>query len=364
MALRIGIAGGGLLGRLCAWRLALAGQQVQLFEAGEFGASPAAALTAAGMISPLAELADSEPLIHELGATSLELWGAWLAELSLPVAFERRGSIVLAHPQDRPLLAEFERRLRHQLRKLPPPDAPQAGDSPEKVAGNALQNLEPALAGFNEALYLPGEAHLDNQALMAQLLVELKHLNVEMFANRTVDVAPHAIGDSRFDWVLDCRGVGAKSALPNLRGQRGELLEVFCPEVDIQRPVRCLHPRYKLYLVPKPGHRYVLGATEIESEDRSAISLRSQWELTSALYALNPAFAEARILASRVNLRPAFADHRPRIDISEGLIRLNGLYRHGYLLAPAMVDALLFHLDIHTRALSCAQKEISHHADY
>lgn len=357
MSLRIGIAGAGLLGRLCAWRLALAGHRVQLFEAGDLHHSAAAAVTAAGMISPLAELADSEPLIYQLGRQSLALWPAWLASLSQPVAYAQAGSLVVAHPQDRSLLADFERRLTFQLRQLK--DAP---DSPSRLDAAKLSGLEPELAGFEQALLLPGEAHLDNRALMAQLLIELKHLGVQTYANCTVDVTPNRIGDNRVDWALDCRGVGAKASMSGLRGQRGELLEIACPEVTITRPVRCLHPRYKLYLVPKPEHRYVLGATEIESEDRSAISLRSQWELTSALYALNPAFAEARILASRVNLRPAFADHRPRLEITPGLVRLNGLYRHGYLLAPALIEAMLYQLDIHRASLTPAQEEISHHA--
>nr|WP_221197281.1 FAD-dependent oxidoreductase [Simiduia aestuariiviva] len=355
--MRVGIAGAGLLGRLCAWRLALAGHRVQLFEAGNLHQSQAAAVTAAGMIAPLAELADSEPLIHQLGQHSLALWPQWLAQLSQPVAYAQTGSIVVAHPQDRSLLVEFNRRVHHQLNTLSDNQR-----SPTTLNGEQLRELEPQLAGFNHALLLPSEAHLDNRALMAQLLIELKHLGVDIYGNSSVDVAPQRVGENTVDWALDCRGVGAKGSLPGLRGQRGELMEIECKEVQISRPVRCLHPRYKLYLVPKPHNRYVLGATEIESEDRSAISLRSQWELTSALYALNPAFAEARILASRVNLRPAFTDHRPRLEVMPGLVRLNGLYRHGYLLAPAMVEAMLYQLDIHRAPLTPSQEEISHHA--
>ncbi|UTA49019.1 FAD-dependent oxidoreductase [Simiduia sp. 21SJ11W-1] len=361
MALRVAVAGAGLLGRLCAWRLALAGHRVQLFEAGSLSPSPAAATTAAGMISPLAELADSEPLIHALGTHSLGLWPGWLAALSQPVSFAQQGSLVVAHRQDQTLLAEFHRKLKHRLQQAAEHSRPIA--VPENLNAEALHALEPALGHFNKGLLLPGEAHIDNQALMDQLLIELKYLQVPVLSGQAVEPEPYKLGDNRADWVLDCRGVGAKGALHGLRGQRGELLEIACPEVQITRPVRCLHPRYKLYLVPKPGQRYVLGATEIESEDRSPISLRSHWELSSALYALNPAFAEARILASRVNLRPAFMDHRPRLDIHPGLVRLNGLYRHGFLLAPAMVEALLFHLDIHPHALTPAQQEISHHAD-
>ena len=64
-----------------------------------------------------------------------------------------------------------------------------------------------------------------------------------------------------------------------------------------------MHPRYKLYIVPKPHGRFIIGATELESEDRSPMSLQSLLELGSALYTLNPAFAEARILELDANLR-------------------------------------------------------------
>jgi glycine oxidase len=43
------------------------------------------------------------------------------------------------------------------------------------------------------------------------------------------------------------------------------------------------------------------------------------------------------------NLRPAFADHRPRIDREPGLLRINGLFRHGWLLAPALAEKALQH---------------------
>jgi glycine oxidase len=41
------------------------------------------------------------------------------------------------------------------------------------------------------------------------------------------------------------------------------------------------------------------------------------------------------------NLRPALPDNEPRIDVSPGRVRINGLFRHGWLVAPALVhDAL------------------------
>jgi glycine oxidase len=95
-----------------------------------------------------------------------------------------------------------------------------------------------------------------------------------------------------------------------------------------------------LYIVPRGEGIYMLGATMIESEDSSRITARSMLELLSAAYALNPAFGEAEVLEIGVDLRPAFPDNLPRIRRLGRTIYANGLYRHGYLLAPALAQGV------------------------
>ena len=137
--------------------------------------------------------------------------------------------------------------------------------------------------------------------------------------------------------------MGSQKDLKQLRGVRGEVIRFESTDVILNRPIRLMHPRYKLYLVPKPNHQFILGATELESEDRSNISLRSSMELMSALYTISPAFSEARILKTDVNLRPAYPDNLPQItqqilpDSTQHL-SINGLYRHGYLIGPAIIQ--------------------------
>jgi len=80
----------------------------------------------------------------------------------------------------------------------------------------------------------------------------------------------------------------------------------------------------------------MLGATMIESCSAAHISVRSVLELLSAAYALNPAFGEAEVLEVGVDCRPAYPDNLPRIRRDGNLISSNGLFRHGFLLAPAM----------------------------
>ena len=102
-----------------------------------------------------------------------------------------------------------------------------------------------------------------------------------------------------------------------------------------------MHPRYQLYIAPRPQQRFVVGATELESEDDGPITLRSMLELGSALYSLHPAFGEARVVRTAAALRPTLDDHRPALVNADGVWRLNGLYRHGFLCAPALVEQLM-----------------------
>jgi len=152
----------------------------------------------------------------------------------------------------------------------------------------------------------------------------------------------HANDEAKhFDWVFDTRGLGAKVQEKNLRGVRGEVLWLDAPEVNITRPTRMLHPRYKIYIVPRKNNRYIIGATEIESEDKTPMSVRSSLELLSAVYSVHSGFGEARIVKMLTNCRPALKDNLPNIRQEDKLTRINGLYRHGYLLAPAIVEKAL-----------------------
>ena len=135
--------------------------------------------------------------------------------------------------------------------------------------------------------------------------------------------------------------MGAKNQLANLRGVRGEVLWVHAPEVNLKRPVRLMHPRYKLYISPRSGNRYVIGATEIESESMQPVTVRSSLELMSALYSVHSGFAEATVLHAYAHCRPAMPDNLPIIHCEEGLLMVNGLYRHGYLLSPHVVESAL-----------------------
>lgn len=347
---QIAIAGAGLMGRLLAWRLLLQGHQVTLFERDRFDRPMSAAHTAAAMISPMSEVVVSERLIFDLGRESLQIWPQWLEELNqnltTPVHYAATGSVVVAHSHDANELDQFYRDLQFHLG----PDNPA-----QWLDGAALARLEPDLGGhFERALLLPDEAYLDNRHLLQALLERIQQLGGQCLQEQPVEFTPgptvHGQALTGYDLVIDCRGLGAQQSQERLRGVRGEVLWVTTNEVQLFHPIRLMHPRYKLYIVPKPGQRFIIGATEIESQDRSPVSVQSMLELCSALYTLNPAFAEARILELDANLRPSYLDNLPHIEQSQSLgpdgrslplIQINGLYRHGYLLAPTLVQSVL-----------------------
>lgn len=349
--LHVGIAGAGLAGRTLAWRLLRAGCRISLFDVRPRGDLSSASQTAAAMLSPLAELAVSDAAVFALGQRSLALWPQWIAELaqegqSAPVYFRQEGTLVVAHGPDQSSLEHFTRLLQHKL-----PDSCRA--QLQVLDAAALAHQEPALAGrFGAGLFLAGEGQLANDQWLAALATELDRLGVRWHEGQAVTRVEAgriqcADGVHDVDIAVDTRGVGSQAQWPAyqpLRGVRGEVLRVSCPGVVLRRPVRLMHPRYQLYVAPRPDHQFVVGATELESEDAGPMTLRSTLELGSALHSLHPAFGEARVLRLSAALRPALDDHQPVVTLRDGVWHLNGLYRHGYLCAPALVETLVHQL--------------------
>ncbi|MCJ8314363.1 MAG: FAD-dependent oxidoreductase [Saccharospirillaceae bacterium] len=341
----VAVVGAGLLGRMLVWQLSnkYPDIQITLFDKGNLRHSKSAANTAAGMISPLSELSVSERAIYDMGINALKQWPLWLDKIqqqtNQSVDYQATGSIVLAHVLDKSELIQFQQELDFKLTKHDLDSKPY-----QWLDKTQLQNKEAQLGqNFDEGLFLNDEAYIDNRALLSALLKFIEQSNIQVFENKPCKIKGSSVliknNEMKFDFVFDCRGVG--SNIKNLRSVRGEVLHVYCPEVSIKHAIRFMHPRYKLYIVPKPNDVYVIGATEIESNDTSPISLQSMLELGSALYAVHPAFAEARILEIDTNLRPAMIDNNPVIQLDNNKMSINGLYRHGFLLLPEVLNTII-----------------------
>jgi glycine oxidase len=333
------VLGAGLMGRLLACSLAERGHAVQVFDAGGPGGEGAAARVAAAMLAPLAESAVTEPGVVRMGMHSLRRWPELVAALPVPVFLQRSGTLVLWHRQDAAEAQRFRRHLAATAQQLPALPIPQLLDA----AG--IDKLEPALGQrFVQGLYLPEEGQLDNRALLAALAQQMQALGVRL--HWLSPRAPTEVDPGPRGWLFDCRGLGARGQWPALRGVRGEVVRVHAPDVALSRPTRLLHPRYPLYIAPKPEGVFVIGATEIESDDTSPASVRSTLELLSAAYAVHPGFGEARILEIAAQVRPALPDNLPALRwLAPRQVQINGLYRHGFLIAPALLDVALALMD-------------------
>jgi glycine oxidase len=269
------------------------------------------------MLAPWCEAETSEPVIGRLGLRSLKMWRELLPNT------EFNGSLVVAHARDR---SDFERfaRLTSEYRRL---DAA------------ALSELEPSLEGrFRDALFYPDEGHVEPRRVLPELHARIVQAGGKIKFNSDPDA-----GDLD-GIVIDCRGLAARDTESELRGVKGEMIVVETPEVELSRPVRLIHPRFPLYVIPRGDGRFMLGATSIESED-TGVSVRSALELLGAAYAVHPAFGEARIVEFGSGLRPAYPDNLPRISIGRQRITVNGLYRHGFLLAPALAELTLGYVE-------------------
>ncbi|MGL4261300.1 MAG: FAD-dependent oxidoreductase [Afipia sp.] len=319
----INIIGAGIAGSWQALLFARAGYDVTLHERGDAEMTQATSHWAGGMLAPWCEREASEPVISRLGIRSLDLWREQLPETPF------NGSLVVSHPRDR---TDFER-----FAKLT--------TDHERLDASGIASLEPSLDGrFREALFFAGEGHVEPRSVLPRLHAKLAEAGAAIKFESDCDPGKMTSGI-----VIDCRGLaaresGARGESPELRGVKGEMVIIQTPEIQLSRPVRLLHPRWPLYIIPRDGNRFMIGATSIESED-TGVSVRSALELLTAAYAVHPAFAEARILEIGAGLRPAFPDNLPRIAIDAKRISVNGLYRHGFLLAPALAELTLAYVE-------------------
>lgn len=307
--MRVCVAGAGIVGLTAAFELARRGVTVDVFER-RGGPGEGCSFHAGGMIAPWCERESAEPVVTELGIEGLDFWTR-----TMPVA-ARNGSLVVAPPRDRADVMRFSKRTSHF----------------EPCDGARIGEIEPDLEGrFPYGLFFAGEAHLEPRAAMAELARALAGL-----PGVALHFATEAPAPDGYDWTLDCRGFSARDALPDLRGVKGEMLVLATGEVKIARPVRMLHPRHPVYIVPRPDGSYMVGATMVENEEPGRVTARAIMELLGAAYTLHPAFGEAEIVENGADVRPAFADNLPRIRVRDRRIFINGLYRHGFLLSPAL----------------------------
>ena len=350
---RIGIVGGGLLGRLAAFILTESGHAVEVYEKTPKnpGSSSlrAAAFTSAGLLSPISEKDTGGNIIFELGMRSLNLWSCLDRKIHKVIneglGLFLKGNLFVSSP------AEVDNAARY-FSKIGFKGAP--------LSGVEKTTMEPNLSKKLTCWIVPNEGQIHPLRALNALVVatnKLSHNSVWHFNTLVREFGPGWIKTEKtftnYDFVFDFRGVGAADV--GIRGVRGEIVLLDPPtNFFLSHPIRFLHPRFKIYIVPHENRRILVGSTEIESQDVSPISLQSTLDLLTVAQYVFPELSEARILSTDVNLRPASLNNKPFFQIKDNLVHVNGLFRHGWLIAPALLLEVFSSLNIQLSDLAFA----------
>ncbi len=321
--LSITVVGGGVLGLWQALVLSQRGHDVRLREAAPQSETGAASRMAGAMLAPYCEAESAEPIIKELGLRSMAFWREEFPDL------KAHGTLVIAMQRDAGELRRFARLT----------------EGHRWVAGSEIASLEPALSNrFQLGLFYEGEAHFPPRLALSMLIAKLRFRGVKIdFASPVPE--PLWMAASAGELVIDCRGIAARGVLANLRGVRGEMVVVHAPGLSLTRPIRLLHPRVPIYVVPWGDDTFMIGATVVETDWAGPVTVKSAIDLLAASVAIHPGLAEAHLLECSTGIRPAFKDNVPKIISRGRCLHVNGAFRHGFLLAPALAHIVADHLE-------------------
>lgn len=344
------VVGGGAIGLCCAWRLAQAGAKTIVLDRAE---PPAGATrVAAGMLAPIGELAFGEPELLRMTIAAAEVYPGFVAELEaatgLDSGYARHGALHVALDRDE---ASELRRVHDLQRSL--------GLGAEWLPPRRCRELEPGLTpSFNGGVHAPEEAAIDPRRMTAALLAALTGERVEVRGGTEV-VAPILDGERlegvrtgtgeelRAGHVILATGAwaGAESWLPGaarppVRPVKGEILELR--SLDGAAPCERIVASERVYLVPRPDGRLIVGATTEERGFDATVTAGGVHELLREAYRLLPDVAEMELVEAMAGLRPGTPDNLPLIGPGTlgGLILACGHHRNGILLAPITGEAV------------------------
>jgi glycine oxidase len=346
-AVDVAVAGAGVIGLSIAWRLALRGLVVAVFERAAAGAG--ASLAASGM---LAAAAEHEPGCHDLLALALESQRQWPqfradleAQSGLSIDFREDGTLVVALGRD-----EVERlRFRHDLHK-------RCGLATRWLGGPEVRALEPALRPSVAAgLHCADDHQVDPRLVMAALRAACLAAGVRLFEHCAVTgidlecgracglvtargaCRASAVVVTAGAWTGDVVPPGLKVPVRPLKGQSLALRTT--PETGTLANIVWTE---QVHMAPKSDGRLIVGATVEERGFDDAITAGGVYALLEGARRAFPAIEEMAIDAVWTGFRPSSIDDAPIIGATpvEGLVLATGHHRNGYLLAPATAFAI------------------------
>ena len=346
----IAIIGAGVIGLGIAWRLALRGVPVAVFDRGASGAG--ASHAAAGMLAACAEAEPGEEALVTLGRASQARWPAFAAELKqasgVDVGLRSEGTLVVA------LTSDDQARLGHQLvfqQKL--------GLPLQWITAAETRRREPHLAGkLAGAVFSPEDTQVDNRKLAAALRIAAEaagasiseHQAVKTISNDAGRVNGIVLADGRkvaADVVVLAAGAWSRSIdglapelRPPVRPIKGQMLAL---RMDPAAPL-LTHVVWApgAYLVPRLDGRLLVGATVEEKGYDTSLTAGGILTLLEAAWRVVPAVEELPIDEMWVGHRPGSRDDAPILGtgLIDGLIYATGHHRNGILLTPITADAI------------------------
>jgi glycine oxidase len=343
--MRVIIVGAGIAGMAIGWRLAQAGADIELYDRGLAGRG--ATWAAAGMIAPGAEMKNETEEFRAFARRSRAAWPGFAAELEAEsgcsIGYSEPGSLIVALDDTRA----------HAL-------AQHAGEynafGAQWLAPQAVRQREPLVSPeVRGALYIPGDAQVDNRLTADALRVALARRNVAIHEN--IEVRSLLIADNRVRGIVGAKGTVAADAvvvasgawLNEFGGVSAELPPVAPVKgqmVAVRGPARTSLPKHLLwgddaYMVPRRD-RVLIGATVEDAGFDTSVSADACARLLSAAARIVPALREWPVSEMWAGLRPRTPDGAPVLGASsvDGLYVAGGQFRNGILFAPAVAETM------------------------
>jgi glycine oxidase len=326
------VIGGGVVGLSIARELA-GRKSVLLLDRGATGQGTSRA--AAGMLTPLSEADDQDPLF-QLSCASLAMYDGFIEELraesGLDIDYSKAGLLFLASSEE--TAATLRQRFEWEHR---------AGFRVELLSADEVLKKEPLItASVINALFMPGERSVAPRRLVNALRESCFRRGAEIRTGVHVDaVSPNAIHFGRTtieaSSIIIASGVwssefgGLKPQIP-VSPRKGQILSLAMPAGAFRHMIRWGHS----YFVPRNTGELIVGATNEDAGFDLAVTPAGLGRLLMDAQAISSHVGCYPILETWTGLRPATPDGLPILGPTDvpGIYYATGHYRNGILLAP------------------------------
>ncbi len=326
------VVGAGVVGLMCAIRLAKMGARVTVLEAHNENTTvwgPTASASAAGMLAPLNEEASPH---DKLAFASLDLWRAWREQSPWADAVRFGGGVMLTRDeiQAAALLSHARSLERHA----------------EVLSRAKFLKKTKLRADVRHALFVPDEGVADPLRTLSGLVMDARAHGVfvkfgeDVVAPSANRVATHAGSTYEADCIVLAPGVWATEeilqlapALKHVRPGKGCLAPV-----QFERPPAYNIRARKFYIAQRYGDAVIGSTLDYDITDRR-VEPRQIEELFAAAEAALPGELKG---AGKpwTGIRPMSPDGWPMIGPSGDVLIAAGHSRNGWLLAPITAEII------------------------